>query len=148
MAFWLMKSEPDVYGIDHLQAEGSTLWDGIRNYQARNFMRSMTVGDQAFFYHSNTKPPGIVGLMEVIETGLTDPSQFDPASKYFDSASKPDAPRWDCVRLRYVGTFAELLSLDQLREQFSVEELPVVRQGAACQRHPQGGREADGDRYL
>ena len=129
MAYWLMKSEPDVYGIDHLQQEGTTLWDGIRNYQARNFMRSMAIGDRAFFYHSNAKPPGIVGMMEVIETGLTDPSQFDPASKYFDPKSKPQAPRWDCVRLRYVGTFAELLSLDQLREQFSVEELAVVRQG-------------------
>jgi predicted RNA-binding protein with PUA-like domain len=129
MAHWLMKSEPDVYGIDHLQQEGTTLWDGIRNYQARNFMRSMAIGDRAFFYHSNAKPPGIVGLMEVIETGLTDPSQFDPASKYFDPKSKAEAPRWDCVRLRYVGRFAELLSLDQLREQFSVEELPVVRQG-------------------
>ena len=129
MAHWLMKSEPDVYGIHHLQQEGTTLWDGIRNYQARNFMRSMAIGDRAFFYHSNAKPPGIVGLMEVIETGLTDPSQFDSASKYFDPKSKPRAPRWDCVRLRYVGTFDELLSLDQLREQFSVEELPVVRQG-------------------
>ena len=129
MAHWLMKSEPDVYGIHHLQQEGTTLWDGIRNYQARNFMRSMAIGDRAFFYHSNAKPPGIVGLMEVIETGLTDPSQFDSASKYFDPKSKPQAPRWDCVRLRYVGTFAELLSLDQLREQFSVEELAVVRQG-------------------
>jgi predicted RNA-binding protein with PUA-like domain len=129
MAHWLMKSEPDVYGIHHLQQEGTTLWDGIRNYQARNFMRSMAIGDRAFFYHSNAKPPGIVGLMEVIETGLTDPSQFDPDNKYFDPKSKPEAPRWDCVRLRYVGRFAELLSLDQLREQFSVDELPVVRQG-------------------
>jgi len=129
MAHWLMKSEPDVYGIHHLQQEGTTLWDGIRNYQARNFMRSMAIGDRAFFYHSNAKPPGIVGLMDVIETGLTDPSQFDPNNKYFDPKSKPEAPRWDCVRLRYVGRFAELLSLDQLREQFSVDELPVVRQG-------------------
>jgi predicted RNA-binding protein with PUA-like domain len=129
MAHWLMKSEPDVYGIDHLQQDGTTLWDGIRNYQARNFMRTMEVGDRAFFYHSNATPPGIVGLMEVVETGLTDPSQFDPANKYFDPKSKPEAPRWDCVRLRYVGRFAALLSLDALREQFSVEELPVVRQG-------------------
>ncbi len=124
-----MKSEPDVYGIDHLQREQTTLWDGIRNYQARNFMRSMAVGDQAFFYHSNAKPPGIVGLMEVIETGLTDPSQFDPENKYFDPRSKPEAPRWDCVRLRYVRHFPELLSLEELREMFSVEELAVVRQG-------------------
>jgi predicted RNA-binding protein with PUA-like domain len=129
MAFWLMKSEPDVYGIEHLQHDGTTLWDGIRNYQARNFMRSMAIGDRAFFYHSNAKPPGIVGLMEVVETGITDPSQFDPRNKYFDPKSSAEKPRWDCVRLRYVGTFAELLSLDALREQFSVEELPVVRQG-------------------
>ncbi len=129
MAYWLMKSEPDVYGISHLQQDGTTLWDGIRNYQARNFMRTMHIGDRAFFYHSNATPPGIVGLMEVVETGITDPSQFDPANKYFDPKSKPEAPRWDCVRLRYVGTFAALLSLDALREQFSVEELPVVRQG-------------------
>jgi len=129
MAYWLMKSEPDVYGISHLQQDGTTLWDGIRNYQARNFMRTMHIGDRAFFYHSNATPPGIVGLMEVVETGITDPSQFDPANKYFDPKSKPENPRWDCVRLRYVGTFAALLSLDALREQFSVEELPVVRQG-------------------
>ena len=129
MAHWLMKSEPDVYGIQHLQQEGTTLWDGIRNYQARNFMRSMQIGDRAFFYHSNAKPPGIVGMMEVIETGITDPSQFDPDNKYFDPKSSANAPRWDCVRLRYVGRFAQMLSLDQLRELFSVEELPVVRQG-------------------
>ena len=129
MAHWLMKSEPDVYGIHHLEAEGSTLWDGIRNYQARNFMRAMAVGDRAFFYHSNTSPPGIVGLMEVVETGLTDPSQFDPASKYFDPKAKPEAPRWDCVRLRYLSSFASLLSLDRLREEFDAEALAVVRRG-------------------
>jgi predicted RNA-binding protein with PUA-like domain len=129
LAYWLMKSEPDVYGIQHLQKEGTTLWDGIRNYQARNFMRSMSIGDRAFFYHSNAKPPGIVGMMEVIETGITDPSQFDSGNKYFDPKSKTEAPRWDCVRLKYVGTFGSLLSLDALREQFSVEDLPVVRQG-------------------
>ena len=127
--WWLMKSEPDVYGIEHLKAEETTLWDGIRNYQARNFMRSMQVGDRAFFYHSNAKPPGVVGLMEVIETGLTDPSQFDPSNKYFDPKSKPEAPRWDCVRLRYVGRYGELLSLDQLREHFNEEELGVVKRG-------------------
>ena len=89
----------------------------------------MQVGDRAFFYHSNAKPPGIVGLMEVIETGLTDPSQFDPSNKYFDPKSKPEAPRWDCVRLRYVGRYGELLSLDQLREHFNEEELGVVKRG-------------------
>ena len=124
-----MKSEPGVYGIDHLAREQTTLWDGIRNYQARNFMRTMQVGDEAFFYHSNSKPPGIVGLMEVIETGLIDPSQFDSGSPYFDAASRPEAPRWDCVRLGYRRTFPHLLSLDTLRASFTVDELMVVRRG-------------------
>jgi predicted RNA-binding protein with PUA-like domain len=124
-----MKSEPEVYGIDHLQREGTTLWDGIRNYQARNFMRAMQLGDQAFFYHSNSKPPGIIGLMEVIETQLIDPSQFDPNSKYFDPGATPEKPRWDCVKLRYVCQFERLLSLDSLRESFSPDELGVVKRG-------------------
>ena len=124
-----MKSEPDVYGIQHLQKEGTTLWDGIRNYQARNFMRTMAVGDQAFFYHSNCKPPGIVGLMEVTELGIVDPTQFDPASKYHDPASKPESPRWDCVRLRYVGEFQTMLSLDALKEAYTAEQRTVVRRG-------------------
>ena len=141
--WWLMKSEPDVYGIDHLKAENTTLWDGIRNYQARNFMRTMEVGDRAFFYHSNAKPPGIVGLMEVVETGLTDPSQFESDNKYFDPKSKPDAPRWDCVRLRYVGRFAELLSLDELRQKFSEEELAVVKRGNRLSILPVSSRSAE-----
>ena len=124
-----MKSEPDVYGIDHLQREQTTLWDGIRNYQARNFMRTMAIGDQAFFYHSNCKPPGIVGLMEVTETGLVDPTQFDPESKYHDPASKPGAPRWDCVRPAYKGRFQTLLSLNDLRKSYQPEDLAVVKRG-------------------
>lgn len=129
MAFWLMKSEPEVYGIDHLRQEKTTLWDGIRNYQARNFMRQMAIGDQAFFYHSNTQPPGIVGLMEVIETHLVDPSQFDPQSKYHDPKATPEHPRWDCVRLRYLRTFADMLTLETLRRTFTADELLVVRPG-------------------
>jgi predicted RNA-binding protein with PUA-like domain len=129
MAFWLMKSEPEVYGIDHLRQEKTTLWDGIRNYQARNFMRQMAIGDQAFFYHSNTQPPGIVGLMEVIETHLVDPSQFDPQSKYHDPKATPEHPRWDCVRLRYLRTFADMLTLETLRSTFTADELLVVRPG-------------------
>jgi predicted RNA-binding protein with PUA-like domain len=124
-----MKSEPEAYSIGDLEREGTTLWDGIRNYQARNFMRAMQVGDRAFFYHSNATPPGIVGLMEVLETGLVDPSQFDPESQYFDARSSRDAPRWDCVRLGYVRTFRELLPLDVLRDSFGEEELAVVRRG-------------------
>ena len=129
MAFWLMKSEPKAYGIHDLRREGSTLWDGIRNYQARNFMRCMAIGDRVFFYHSNCKPPGIIGLMEVEEICLVDPTQFDPDAKYFDPKSKRDKPRWDCARLRFVGEYQELLSLDQLRELYSEEQLPVIKRG-------------------
>ena len=124
-----MKSEPQVYGIRHLESDATTLWDGIRNYQARNFMRAMQPNDHAFFYHSNTKPPGIVGLMEIIEIGITDPTQFDPRSKYHDPASTPQAPRWDCVRVHHRRTFPHLLSLDQLKMKFSPEELAVVKRG-------------------
>ena len=92
-------------------------------------MRTMAVGDQAFFYHSNCKPPGIIGLMEVLETGLVDPTQFDPSSKYHDPASKPEEPRWDCVRLAYRGKFRDLLSLEDLRQSYQPEELAVVRRG-------------------
>jgi predicted RNA-binding protein with PUA-like domain len=129
MAYWLMKSEPDVYGITDLQRDQSTLWDGIRNYQARNYMRTMQIGDLAFFYHSNAKPPGIAGLMEVVEIGLIDPSQFDAESPYFDVAATIDKPRWDCARLRYIRTFTRLLSLDELRRHFEPDDLAVVRKG-------------------
>ncbi|MFN7900867.1 MAG: EVE domain-containing protein, partial [Synechococcaceae cyanobacterium] len=105
------------------------LWDGIRNYQARNFMREMRVGDLAFFYHSNADPPGVVGLMEVVETGLVDPTQFDPESRYFDAKATVEKPRWDCARLRYVRSFSRLLSLEELRRHFDPEQLAVVRKG-------------------
>ena len=124
-----MKSEPEAYGIDDLRAEKTTIWDGIRNYQARNFMRNMSIGDKAFFYHSNCKPPGIVGLMEVIEIDLIDPTQFDPTAKYYDPKSSPEKPRWDCTRMGFIGKFKSMLSLDDLRSKYTSEELSVVRKG-------------------
>ena len=127
--YWLMKSEPDAYSIKDLEKEEETLWDGIRNYQARNFMRSMKIGDQAFFYHSNTKPPGIVGLMEIIETNLIDPYQFDERSKYFDEKSNKDCPRWDCVKTKYICEFKNILTLRELSETYTPEELTLVRKG-------------------
>ena len=86
-SYWLMKSEPDAYSIDTLKKEGVTLWDGIRNYQARNFMRKMAIGDKVFFYHSNCKPPGIVGFMEITQLNIVDPTQFQKESKYYDPKS-------------------------------------------------------------
>ena len=127
--YWLMKSEPDVYSIQDLRNEEETLWDGIRNYQARNFMRSMKIGDQAFFYHSNTKPPGIVGLMAIIEKNLIDPYQFDENSKYYDKKSKKDNPRWDCVKTRYICEFENMITLKELSEIYTPEELTLVRKG-------------------
>tara|TARA_B100000965_G_scaffold96547_1_gene78881 strand:- start:283 stop:750 length:468 start_codon:yes stop_codon:yes gene_type:complete len=127
--YWLMKSEPDAYSIKDLRNEKETLWDGIRNYQARNFMRSMKIGDQAFFYHSNTKPPGIVGLMEIVETKLIDPYQFDENSKYYDKKSKKDNPRWDCVKTKYISEFKNMITLKELCETYTPEELTLVRKG-------------------
>jgi predicted RNA-binding protein with PUA-like domain len=129
MQYWLMKSEPDVYGIDHLAGDRTTIWDGVRNYQARNFLRQMEIGDLAFFYHSNTKPPGIVGLMRVVRPNVDDPTQFDPHHKYYDEKSTPAQPRWQTVEVEFVEKFAVLISLDQLRDTFSPDELWVVRQG-------------------
>lgn len=129
MAYWLMKSEPTVYSITDLERDGETLWDGVRNYQARNYLRQMAVGDLAFFYHSNSTPPGIVGLMAVAQTRVVDPSQFDPAGRYYDPKSTPEAPRWFTVTVTYRATFSEILSLDTLRREFTPEDLAVVRQG-------------------
>ncbi len=127
--YWLMKSEPDAYSIKDLRNEEETLWDGIRNYQARNFMRSMKIRDQAFFYHSNTKPPGIVGLMEIIETNLIDPFQFDEKSKYYDKKSTKENPRWDCVKTKYICEFKNMITLKELSEIYAPEELTLVRKG-------------------
>ena len=127
--YWLMKSEPDAYSIDSLKTDGVTLWDGIRNYQARNFMRNMNKGDKVFFYHSNCKPPGIVGLMEVIDQKIIDPTQFDKDSKYYDPKSKPNNPRWDCVKVKYLYKLNKMVSLPELKLLFNEDELLVVKKG-------------------
>jgi predicted RNA-binding protein with PUA-like domain len=124
-----MKSEPDVYSIADLQREGETVWDGVRNYQARNYLRQMLVGDLAFFYHSNTAVPGIAGLMRVAKIGIADPTQFEPDSKYYDPKSTPESPRWQTVAVKCVETFDQPIFLSTLKEKFSPEELTVVRTG-------------------
>ena len=127
--YWLMKSEPDAYSIDTLMRDEVTLWDGIRNYQARNFRRKMAIGDKVFFYHSNCKPPGIVGLMEVTDLNIVDPTQFQQDSRYYDPKSSKDNPRWDCVKLKYIFKANKMLSLPELKILFSEEELLVVKKG-------------------
>jgi len=129
MNYWLMKSEPSVYSIWDLQRDGQTLWDGVRNYQARNYLKAMQVGDRAFFYHSNANPPGIAGLMEIVETQVVDPSQFDPTSPYYDPKATPAAPRWYTVRVQFDAAFGRLIPLAQLRATFTPAELEVVRRG-------------------
>jgi len=124
-----MKSEPDVYSIEDLQRDQTELWDGVRNYQARNFLKEMALDDLAFFYHSNTKPPGIVGLMKIVETNVVDPTQFDPSNKYYDAKSTPENPRWHTVTVGYVETFKTGITLEQLKAEFEPDELWVVRRG-------------------
>lgn len=130
MNYWLMKSEPDVYGIADLARDQTTIWDGVRNYQARNFLRTMQPDDLAFYYHSNTSPPGIVGLMRVVQSGIDDPSQFDATSNYYDPKSTKDSPRWQTVTVEFVKEFAAIITLDTLRQTFTPDELLVVRQGS------------------
>ncbi|NEO05251.1 MAG: EVE domain-containing protein [Moorea sp. SIO1F2] len=129
MNYWLMKSEPQVYSITDLEKEGKTIWDGVRNYQARNFLREMKEVDLAFFYHSNTKPPGIVGLMEIIKSEVVDPTQFDQTSRYYDPKSSVESPRWHTVVVQFVEVFTDLLELSTLKQEFSDQELWVTRRG-------------------
>ena len=124
-----MKSEPDVYSIDDLERDRTEIWDGVRNYQARNFLKSMTVEDTAFFYHSNTKPPGIAGLMKVSEVMVVDPTQFDQTSKYYDPKSTSEAPRWHTVTVTYLETFKHYINLNELKENFTPDDLQVVKRG-------------------
>jgi predicted RNA-binding protein with PUA-like domain len=128
--YWLMKSEPDAFSIDDLKRKGQEAWDGVRNYQARNFMRDgMRVGDKIFFYHSNCAEPGIVGVAEVATDAYPDPSQFDPKSNYFDAASSRDKPRWMLVDVKFVKKLKRTISLKELQSEQSLAEMALVRKG-------------------
>ena len=132
MRYWLMKSEPDVFGIEHLikMPKQTEHWDGIRNYQARNFMRDeMQVGDLAFFYHSNCKVPGIVGTMKVVRAAYPDHTAFDPDSKYFDPKSKPDNPRWVMIDVQFDQAFNDVISLATLRTLPELSEMRLLQKG-------------------
>lgn len=115
MARWLLKSEPDDFSYDDLVCAKREGWDGVRNYQARNFMREMVVGDLAIFYHSRLRPPGVAGICKIVKAAEPDPTQFDPASDYYDPKSDPDEPRWDWVTVSPVRPLP-FLSIDELRE--------------------------------
>lgn len=130
MAYWLMKSEPDVYSIDDLERDGREPWDGIRNYQARNFMRDeMKVGDLAFFYHSNAAKVGIVGTMTIASEPYDDPTQFDKKSKYFDAKSSKDKPRWQLVDVAFEGKFPRTVTLAELKANPKLADMRLVQKG-------------------
>ncbi|MEJ2645020.1 MAG: EVE domain-containing protein [Gammaproteobacteria bacterium] len=132
MNHWLMKSEPDVFGIDDLKAMPNKTdhWDGVRNYQARNMMRDqMKKGDKVFFYHSNTAEPGIVGIAKVVREGYPDFTAFDPHAKYYDPKSDPDKPRWYMVDIQYVRKLKRVITLAELKSHPELEDFPLVRKG-------------------
>lgn len=125
-----MKSEPDTFSIDDLQRQGSTPWEGVRNYQARNFMRDhMKVGDAVLFYHSNATPPGVVGLARVASAPYPDAASLDPASPYFDPRSKAETPRWMLVDVAFVEKWTAPVPLDRLRDDPALKEMLVTQKG-------------------
>lgn len=130
--YWLMKSEPSCFSIDHLSSRPhqTAPWDGIRNYQARNFIRNtMKIGDQAFFYHSSCQPPGIVGIMEIVSHAYPDHTAFDPDSQHPDPKSTPDNPRWFMVDVRLIKKFTKIIPLEHLRQCPELEKMPLLRPG-------------------
>ena len=134
MSYWLLKSEPDVFGIDHLKSRPKKTepWDGVRNYQARNMLRDqMKKGDLAFFYHSNCAEPGIVGIMQIVKEGYPDPTAFDPEEKYYDPKSDPENPRWFLVDVKYKRHLKRNISLQELKQYADgpLAEMPLLRKG-------------------
>jgi len=127
---WLFKTEPGCYSIDDLARDGETLWDGVRNYQARNLLRDeVRVGDRVFVYHSNAAPPAIAGLAEVVGAAEPDPTAFDPADEHFDPRSTPDAPVWLGVRIAFRRRFDAPLPLAELRADPALDGLPLLQRG-------------------
>lgn len=130
--YWLMKSEPSCFSIDDLyhKPKQTAPWDGVRNYQARNFMRNtMSKGDQMFFYHSNCKPPGIVGVAEIVSSAYPDYTAFDPSSEHPDANSTPDNPRWFMVDVQFKKKFPHIMTLETLRQYLELEKMPLLRKG-------------------
>ena len=132
MNYWIMKSEPNAFSINDLEKMPNQTehWDGVRNYQARNMMRDqMKIGDQVFFYHSNCKVPGIVGIMDVVRESYPDHTAFDPQSKYFDPKSDPQKPRWFMVDIKYIRHTRRVIPLTELKECDALENMQLVQKG-------------------
>lgn len=134
---WLMKTEPDVYSIDDLKRDGKTQWEGIRNYQARNFMmKDMRIGDDVFIYHSNASPPGIVGIASICSLPYPDHFAWDDTSKYFDSKSKKDNPRWFMIDVKFEQKFKTIISLEQLKNDQKLTNMMVTKKGSRLSIQP------------
>lgn len=133
-----MKSEPESFSIDDLARakKQTTSWDGVRNYQARNFMREMQIGDQVFFYHSNANPPCIVGLAEIVKTAYPDHTALDPRDHHYDPKATPENPIWEMVDIKLVRKFAVPLALDDLRQVRGLEKMELLRKGSRLSVQP------------
>jgi predicted RNA-binding protein with PUA-like domain len=127
--YWLMKSEPDVFSIQDLKKNKTTLWEGVRNYQARNYMVGMQVGEQIFFYHSSCETPGIYGSARVSKTSVADPTQFDKKSEYYEAKATPEKPIWFCVEIQFENEWAQPISLEQIKKDKNLSEMLVVKKG-------------------
>ena len=134
--FWLMKSEPDVYSIDDLRRDGIESWEGVRNYQARNFMRDMAEGELAIFYHSSTRPPGAAGVCRISREAYPDDTQFNKKSKYYDPKSKKEDPRWSLVDVEFIEKFDEVVSLQTMKEDPTLEGMRVTQKGSRLSVQP------------
>lgn len=135
--FWLFKSEPNAYSIDDLARDGSTHWDGVRNYQARNMLRDdIQVGDRVFFYHSNAKPMAVVGTAKVVKAGYADHTAFDPNDKHFDAKSDPDTPTWFMVDIELLQKFPEPVTRDELREDDVTSGMMLLQRGSRLSVQP------------
>ncbi|MEO7387305.1 MAG: EVE domain-containing protein [Gammaproteobacteria bacterium] len=143
MKYWLMKSEPSVYGIDDLQRDQRTSWGGVRNYQVRNMFRDdFAKGDVAFFYHSSCDEPGIAGTVEVLGSAYPDPTQFDAQSEYHDARSRAEDPAWLAVDVRFQRKFRRVLTLGMLREHPELSGMMILRRGNRLSVTPVTGVEA------
>jgi predicted RNA-binding protein with PUA-like domain len=136
--YWLVKSEPDVYSIDDLARDGSTSWEGVRNYQARNFLREMREGDAVLFYHSNARPSGVAGIARVAREAYPDPTALDRRSEYFDPKATEADPRWSTVDLAFVERFPEVLPLARLQAEAALAGMELLRRGSRLSVQPVG----------
>jgi predicted RNA-binding protein with PUA-like domain len=125
--YWLMKTEPDVFSIDHLARDKTTWWEGVRNYSARNFMKAMQIGDLVLFYHSSTEPPGVAGICRVTKLAEADQSQFNKKSPYYDEAASPDKPRWFCVQVAFIEKFPRLVSLEEIKKTKGLQNMVLLK---------------------